>query len=105
MKRSLLISTCILSLFSCTKDNKVQTENGSAIIWPLKQGNYWHYSGTASYADGGSRDTADLILHADTSRLVEGNEYLGVDSLYNIISIKKVPRLFSVGLSIRLAFD
>lgn len=79
MKRSLLIITCLLGLYSCTKDNKIPTKEES-IIWPLKQGNYWHYRGTANYANGGSRDTADLILCADTSRLVEGNEYLGVDS-------------------------
>lgn len=79
MKRSLLIIACTVGFFSCTKDNKVPTKEES-IIWPLNQGNYWHYRGTASYADGGSRDTTDLVLYADTSRYVEGNEYMGVDS-------------------------
>jgi hypothetical protein len=81
MNRFLLIAACILFLHSCTKDNKIDTTD-DVLIWPLKQGNYWHYRGIASYADGGSRDTTGLTLYMDTSRYVKGNEYLSSDGLY-----------------------
>ncbi|MBL7719432.1 MAG: hypothetical protein JNL72_11390 [Flavipsychrobacter sp.] len=81
MLRSWLILFLCASFCSCIRDNKIDTVEKS-LIWPLKKGNTWVYRGISGYADGGSNDTTSLVLEADSSMYVDGNEFMSLKGDY-----------------------
>ena len=82
MRRPLIIVLLTLLCFSCLKDNKINKVERS-LVWPLKIGNYWKYSGVVGSVGGGSRDTTELILEIDSVTYFEGHEYFAAKGYYD----------------------
>lgn len=74
--RSFLLICLLLSLGACLNKNKLDTNPANdSVIWPLQEGNSWHYKGFIGYFDNGSKDTTDLVIEIDTTILIDGREY------------------------------